>query len=309
MVLLSMFWILGPMYCAGLSWAILPNFSCQLEIDGCKPQYNYGWRLVLGICALTNFVMMLARYGIPESPHWFYKNGRKHEAIDVLKQVARYNSTPFPDDLNLEDPPEPEPVNFFRTLKERKMLGTLIVLLGIWICVLCGYNGFNSFLPLFMERKGIVETSSVYRNMFIYLVMGLPGSILGSFLVDTWLGRRWTLLVSAIGSTAGMFFFVILKSELEIVIFLGAFQFMTQIVWAAMATYTPEYFPTNIRGTAVGTCSGVARCFSLFAPALTGYLMEAYSDEVAMYLSLGLTLTIGLFTLGLVEDTKGRDLD
>jgi len=84
---------------------------------------------------------------------------------------------------------------------------------------------------------------------------------------------------------------------------------MTQIVWAAMAAYTPEYFPTNIRGSAVGTCSGVARTFSLFAPILTGYLMEAYSDEVAMYLSLGLTLCIGLFTLGLVEDTKGKDLD
>jgi len=145
--------------------------------------------------------------------------------------------------------------------------------------------------------------------MFIYLAMGLPGSILGSFLVDTWLGRRWTLLVSAIGSTAAMFLFVILKSEIEIVIFSGIFQFMTQITWAAMATYTPEYFPTNIRGTAVGVCSGVARSFSLFAPTLTGFLLETYSPETAMYLSVGLTLTIGLFTLGLVEDTKGRDLD
>jgi len=297
------------LYCAGLSWAILPNYSCTLETTSCPPKENYGWRLVLGICALTNFVMMLARYGIPESPHWYYKNGRKAEAIEVLKIVSKYNSATFPSNLNLEDPPTPEPVNFWKTIRERKMTATLIILLGIWICVLCGYNGFNSFLPIFMERKGIVNTNSVYRNMFIYLSMGLPGSILGSFLVDTFLGRRWTLLISAVGSTAGMFFFVILKSEIEIVVFLGAFQFMTQIVWAAMAAYTPEYFPTNIRGSAVGTCSGVARTFSLFAPVLTGYLMEAYSDEVAMYLSLGLTLCIGLFTLGLVEDTKGKDLD
>jgi len=305
-----MFWILGPMFCAGLAWAILPNLSCRLEDpDVCTPGENYGWRLVLGLCAITNFIMMLARYGIPESPHWYYKNGRKEEAIEVLKFVAEKNSTPFPTDLILEDPPNPEPVQFWKTVKERKMTGTLFLLIGIWICVLSGYNGFNSFLPIFMERKGIVETNSVYRNMFIYLALGLPGSILGSFLVDTWLGRRWTLLVSAIASTACMFFFVVLTSELEIVIFLGAFQFMTQIVWAAMATYTPEYFPTNIRGTAVGMCSGVARSFSLFAPTLSGFLMTTYSDETAMYLSLALTLTIGLFTIGLVQDTRGRDLD
>jgi len=116
-------------------------------------------------------------------------------------------------------------------------------------------------------------------------------------------------LVSSSFSAVAMFLFLLLESELELVLFSSIFQFMTQIVWASMATYTPEYFPTDIRATAVGLCSAIARSVSLFSPAISGILIVAVSPEAAMYVSFGMTLAIGLFTLGLAVDTKGRNLD
>jgi len=308
LVLLSIFWILGPLYCSGLSWIFIPNFSCPKDAPTCATEDNLGWRYVLGICAISNFFMLLSRWGMPESPHWYYKNGRKEESLQVLKSICIYNSVPFPD-VVLMDPPKEKKVNFFVAIRQREMVFTFIMLLGIWMCVLSGYYGFNSFLPILMEMKGVESTENVYRNMFIYMSAGLPGSFLGAYLVDTCLGRRWTLFSSAILSAIAMFLFTILNSEWELILFSSLFQFMTQIVWGSMATYTPEYFHTDIRGTAVGLCSAAGRTCSLFAPTISGILINDVSPESAMYVSLGFTMAIGLFSLGLTVDTRGRNLD
>jgi len=240
LVLLSVFWILGPLFASGLSWALIPSLSCHDRYSRCAPESNLGWRYVLGICSICNFMMLLSRWGIPESPHWYYKNGKKEKAIEVLKRICVQNSVNFPD-VKLADPTF-HSVNFCETLKNRKMVVTFVLLLAIWICVLSGYDGFNSFLPILMEAKGIDNSETIYRNMFIYMSAGLPGSLLGSYLVDTFLGRRWTLFVSAILSAISMFLFLLLNSETELLLFSSIFQFMVQIVWASMATYTPEYF-------------------------------------------------------------------
>jgi len=247
------------------------------------------------------------RWGIPESPHWYYRNGKKEEAINVLKGICIQNKVDYPDVVLVD--PKFHSVQFWATLKKRKMVVTFLLLVGIWICVLSGYDGFNSFLPILMELKGVDNSDHIYRNMFIYMSAGLPGSLLGAYLVDTFLGRRWTLFVSSMFSATSLFLFVLLNSEVELIIFSSIYQFMVQIVWASMATYTPEYFPTDIRGTAVGLCSAIARSFALFAPTISGYLIAEVSAESALFVSFGTTMAIGLFTLGLTVDTKGRDLD
>jgi len=306
MVLLSMFWILGPLFASGLAWAILPSLSCPVN-SNCPPEDNLGWRYVLGLCAIANFLMLLSRKGIPESPHWYYKNGKREETTDVLKQICDYNAVPFPDVVLVE--PQAYSVDFCATLRKRKMIVTLLLLIGIWICVFTSYNGFNSFLPILMKIKGVDNDANVYRNMFIYMSAGLPGSLFGAYLVDTRLGRRWTLYIGALLSGIAMFLFLLLNTEIELIVFSSIYQFMTQIVWASMATYTPEYFPTDIRGTAVGLCSTIARSVSLFAPTIAGILIVSVSPEAAMYVSFGMTMAIGLFTVGLTVDTKGRNLD
>jgi len=304
---LSVFWILGPLFASGMSWAILPSLSCD-RYSRCPPEENFGWRYVLGICSLCNFLMLLSRWGIPESPHWYYRNGKKEEAIEVLKGICIQNKVDYPDVI-LVEPKINNTVQFCATLKKRNMVVTFLLLIGIWICVLSGYDGFNSFLPILMEVKGVDNSENIYRNMFIYMSAGLPGSLLGAYLVDTFLGRRWTLFASSMFSAISLFFFLLLNSEVELILFSSIFQFMVQIVWASMATYTPEYFPTDIRGTAVGLCSAIGRSVALFAPTISGYLIAEVSPESALYVSFGTTLAIGLFTLGLTVDTKGRDLD
>ena len=83
--------------------------------------------------------------------------------------------------------------------------------------------------------------------------------------------------------------------------------FFTLGAWGALYAYTPEAYPTNLRGTGMGAASGMTRISGALAPSLGAALMTG---------SLVLPLTIfaisfvvaGVAALGLPVETTEQNL-
>ncbi|KAG6163088.1 hypothetical protein E4U10_006548 [Claviceps purpurea] len=176
-----------------------------------------------------------------------------------------------------------------KPLFENKTLGMATGLIWFsWASIGMGYPLFNAFLPQYFshnqgqgsENGGAVVASSetspisneTYRNYAITSIMGVPGSLLAAYLVDSpspFLGRRGTLAGSTLVSAIFLFLFVFLGTTPNAQLaFSCVAAFSQNIMYGVLYAFTPEIFPAPVRGAGTGVASFLNRVTGLMAPVL-----------------------------------------
>ncbi|WFD29842.1 hypothetical protein MSPP1_000855 [Malassezia sp. CBS 17886] len=93
LTLLSLFWCIGQLFAALITWAFITNYRCT-SADNCPRSSNEGWRyswFLLGGCVLLMWVLRYFVYPIPESPKYLLAMRREEDAFRVLQFVAKEN--------------------------------------------------------------------------------------------------------------------------------------------------------------------------------------------------------------------------
>ncbi|BGP00472.1 hypothetical protein NBRC10513v2_006274 [Rhodotorula toruloides] len=198
-------------------------------------------------------------------------------------------------------------------LLEPKWKRTTTLIWVIWTLASAGYTIFNVFLPKFLESKlsdGGQPSSqeATLRDYVLYTVSGLPGSLLGAYLVETSLGRAKTLAFSTLLTSAGTFVFVFVSSQFGVIASSMAVSLAATLMYAVIYSITPEIFPTSLRGTACGIASALSRLAGIVAPLLTGALLSLSSTALPLLLSAVCFFTTAACAWGLrsVEERMRR---
>ncbi|KAJ2848563.1 hypothetical protein IWW36_003223 [Coemansia brasiliensis] len=164
---------------------------------------------------------------------------------------------------------------------------------AIWGIVAMGFTMFNVFLPKLLEATpGNSHPSqvSVYRDALIYAVSGVPGSLLGAWMVDTRLGRIYSMTAAtAVSGLALIGFAFSTKAHIPALTIVASsvFGLTSTLMFAVIYAYTPEVFRPAVRGTACGTASAIGRVAGILAPLITGLLLELNST-IPLYVSVAL---------------------
>ncbi|KAJ1742940.1 hypothetical protein LPJ68_001430 [Coemansia sp. RSA 1086] len=162
---------------------------------------------------------------------------------------------------------------------------------AIWGIVAMGFTMFNVFLPKLLEATpGSSSQVSVYRDALIYAVSGVPGSLLGAWLVDTRLGRIHSMTIAtAVSGLALIGFAFSTKAHIPALTIVASsvFGLTSTLMFAVIYAYTPEVFRPAVRGTACGTASAIGRVAGILAPLITGLLLELNST-IPLYVSVAL---------------------
>ncbi|GAA5903456.1 MFS transporter [Sporobolomyces salmoneus] len=176
-------------------------------------------------------------------------------------------------------------------LLEGKWRRTTLLIWTIWTLASAAYTMFNVFLPKFLEEKldqgrggtkGKVDES--LKDYVLYTLAGLPGSLLGAYLVETSLGRSLTLAYSTLATSLGTFIFVFVHGQTGVVLSSMLVSLAATLMYAVIYSLTPEIFPTTLRGTAGGIASALSRLSGIVAPLLTGALLSI-SISLPLFLS------------------------
>ncbi len=288
LVYLEAFWALGALVAAGLAWLIVPRV---------------GWRPLLAISALPGLIVFWIRRYVPESPRFLLVHGREEEARAILRQVARENGAPLPEDIRLVVPPVPQVS--VGDLWRRPYTRTTALLWLIWFGISLGYYGVFTWLPSLFVQRGMTFLRS-YEYIFILTLAQLPGYFSAAYLVER-LGRRMTLGLYLIASGIFTYLFAVAVSLPAYVAAAIWMSFFALGAWGALYAYTPEAYPTQLRTTGMGAASGMTRIAGALAPTLGGYLLGV-SMPLALTVFAAAYVLSGLAALSLPYETKGQPL-
>lgn len=183
---------------------------------------------------------------------------------------------------------------------------TTILIWSIWAVVSFAYTSFNVFLPAYLEKrhpaKGQIEET--LKEYLLYTISGCPGSILAAWMIETRLGRKNTMVLSTLGTSVGILAFLKIQSDAGIQISSAFISLMATIMYAVIYGYTPEVFPSSIRGTGYGVASAFSRLSGMVGPLIVGLLIKLWSIQAALWMSLLVLFVAAMLMCRLPIETR-----
>ncbi|WP_206832278.1 MFS transporter [Alicyclobacillus fructus] len=169
----------------------------------------------------------------------------------------------------------------------------------------------NTFYATLLKQTGHFSPATVANTIIILNVAGIVGNVLGGFVSD-WIGRKWTLVLSAVGTALTSVVFLHIQSAgyRDIFTFLIGF-FSIGGVWSVIPTYLAEHFPTAVRSTGQGTTYHIGAALggavvplivSSIAPSVGGL---AHSMTYSVAIASILVIVVAL----LWRESKGEALE
>ena len=281
LTLLSLFWPLGQVLMSVMSWITMPSNSC--DIMGCDWKNNIGWRYLMLCLALVTIIMIILRnfyLKFLESPKNLVSRGEPLAALKVLNQLAERNHAEgyvrveaF--ELEIQDLEfEETGWNAYKPLFSKELRVTTILITLIWISIAVGYTLFNAFLPALLKtNQDSMPSSNSFLEYFIISMFGIPGSFAGMYFIDSRLGRKGSMASSALLTAISLVLVSLSESNFSRMVYSGLVSFFQNAMYGVIYSYTPEVFPTNVRGKGVGIASAASKLIASLAPLAGGSLL------------------------------------
>jgi sugar porter (SP) family MFS transporter len=318
--------VIGPMYIAEISPAAkrgrlvgLFQFNIVLGIllaylsNYLVAQAGFGaaeWRWKFGVAAIPAVAFFFALFGIPQSPRWLVKAGRREEARDVLARLGE------PDvDRELREIEATLVAQSGRggaPLFQRRFRRPIFLAISIGMFnQLAGINAILYYLNDIFERAGFSRVSSDMQAVAIGLT-NLIFTMIAMSVIDRF-GRKKLLLTGAVGTglcLAGVATIFAMGRHKEyllwlLVAYIAFFAFSQgAVIWV----YLSEVFPNLVRakGQSLGSFThwimnaGISAIFPVMAKASGAVPFVFFACMMAIQFVVVLTM---------YPETKGVSLE
>ncbi|MBO9130152.1 MFS transporter [Bacillus sp. 165] len=238
---------------------------------------NYGWKIALLLSALPALYALYLRVKLPDSPQ--FKAASQNQSAS--EKIVGVWAKPY--------------------------TRSTIMLWILWFCVVFSYYGMFLWLPAVMVMKGFSLIKS-FEYVLIMTLAQLPGYFTAAWLIER-AGRKFVLITYLVGTAISAYFFGGAES-LSFLITSGIFlSFFNLGAWGALYAYTPEQYPSQIRGTGAGMAASFGRIGGILGPLLVGYLIAQNISVTTVFTIFCFAILIGAAAvLILGKETKQREL-
>lgn len=293
MVLLESFWAVGWLLAALIAYFIIPVT---------------GWRTAFLIGALPALYTMVIRMHLPESVRYLLKKRKIEEARKIVSSLEeRCHMEPRPLEVTEKDVAE-ETKGSFTALWTSRFIKRTVMLWLVWFGIVFSYYGVFMWLPSLVFKQGFTVVKT-FEYVLVMTLSQLPGYAAAAWLVDR-LGRRYTLSLFLLGSGIASYFFGHAETVTTLLCWGATMSFFNLGAWGVIYTYTPELYPTEIRGLGCGWATGFGRVGGMVAPLLVGALLtDAWDMGHIFYIFAGVFVLISFIVLTLGRETKRKELE
>ncbi|KAM9826830.1 solute carrier family 22 member 13-like [Neosynchiropus ocellatus] len=259
------------------------------------------WR-ILQLVLFSPLVLVLGIFYwvLPESARWLITQGRKEEAIRMIRWAAKVNGRSAPDHLleKLEDEGTAKKGTMLDIFRIPSLRKRALIMSYLWFATGVVYNGLSVNVGGF----GL----SIYITQFIFGLVEIPACFGVLPLIDH-VGRKFSLAgLLSFGGLACLGILGIPK-DLPVVVTVVAVlgKFALTGCFAIVYVYTAELYPTNVRQSGVGLNSTFARVSGILAPLVK--LLAVFHETIPMLVYGIVPITAGVLCL-LLPETRNTQL-
>jgi putative MFS transporter len=270
-----------------------------------------GWRWVFVAEAAPALWLFLIRRSLPESPRWLESVGRKEEAQNVItmieQEVVKRTGQPLPPITGTEVIEKHGKASFGELWSHRYWRRTLMLCI-LWPASLFGYWAINVWITALLVGKGFAIIKSIQYVIWITSA-GIPGFLAATYLIDK-IGRKPLVICALLGSGIAAYFYGNAGSLTTLITWGLIMQFCMWNLWPSVYAYTPELYPTRLRGTGTGLCMGIGRIGAILGPYVTGLIVASTASK-SMVFAVGASVFVlaAFVVLIFAPETKGRTLE
>jgi MFS transporter, putative metabolite transport protein len=263
------------------------------------------WRWMLLSAAFPAVVIVLARFGTPESPRWLLGKGRVEEANAALQTV-------FGEYVTVADLPD-DADEVKENLNVRALLRSgygkrMAFITVFWTCSVIPLFAVYAFAPAILAGLKL-EGDMAHVGSALITVLFMVGCIAAVFLVNR-MGRRPLLIHSFLWSGLALLGLGLFPSAPAAVI-IGLFAVYAVLIGGAQImqwVYPNELFPTEIRGSAVGLASSLSRIGAAIGTFLVPLSLSGLGIGTTMLIAAGVTFVGLIFSIMWAPETRGLSL-
>jgi MFS transporter, putative metabolite transport protein len=263
------------------------------------------WRWMLLSAALPAVIIVLARFGTPESPRWLLSKGRVDDANAALQTVFG----PHVSVADLPDDADEVKENLNSRALLRSGYGKRMAFITIfWTCSVIPLFAVYAFAPAILGALKL-DDSLAHVGSALITVLFMVGCIAAVFLVNR-MGRRPLLIHSFLWSGLALLGLGLFPDAPAAVI-IGMFAIYAVLIGGAQImqwVYPNELFPTEIRGSAVGLASSLSRIGAAIGTFLVPMALNDLGIGVTMLIAAGVTFVGLIFTIMWAPETRGMSL-
>lgn len=235
---------------------------------------EYGWRVALLLTAIPALYAIYLRLHLPDSPQFTAKKNPSRSILQNLKDVW-----------------------------SKKYMRPTLMLWIVWFTVVFSYYGMFLWLPSVMVLKGFSLIKS-FEYVLIMTLAQLPGYFTAAWLIEK-VGRKFVLATYLFGTAISALAFGLTDITWMLIVSGMLLSFFNLGAWGALYAYTPEQYPTVIRGTGVGMAASIGRLGGIFGPLLVGVLMTKGFSIGWIFSIFCVSILIGILAILLLgKETK-----
>jgi putative MFS transporter len=284
-------WVYGALLSLAFSFFLFPAF---------------GWRLTFFVSLIPLVLVPIVYYFAPESLRYLQVTGRKDEAVSLLKKHKLVTA-------DFKEDPKAVPV-VRRGLRETLVelwspifrRRTLMIWMS-WAVLVYTYHGIFIWLPTFYYNTLSFTVVKSIQWVLIVTLAQVPGYYIAALLLDR-VGRKRIAVIFLTSAGVGSILLSLATSTDLILLWSMVISFFNLGAWSALYAYTPELYPTPIRGTASGAAASIGRLAGVVAPTATP-LLYSYGGLPAAFAAFALIHLVGAVTIAILgTETKGKPL-
>ncbi|WP_338839130.1 MFS transporter [Kurthia gibsonii] len=240
---------------------------------------TYGWRVALILTAIPAFYAIYLRISLPDSP--------KYEANKSKRQSIWKN---------------------IQSVWKKEYAKSTLMLWIVWFMVVFSYYGMFLWLPSVMVMKGFSMIQS-FEYVLIMTLAQLPGYFTAAWIIEK-VGRKFVLSLYLLGTAVSALTFGFADTTAMLLVSGMFLSFFNLGAWGALYAYTPENYPTIIRGTGSGMAASVGRLGGIFGPLLVGVLTARSVDISSIFTIFTIAIVIAIIAIiFLGKETKQMEID
>ncbi|DAZ99144.1 TPA: hypothetical protein N0F65_010228 [Lagenidium giganteum] len=305
-VLLESFWSIGCMVAVWLAFGVAPHI---------------GWRNTFYLCLIPVVYSAVIRFAIPESPKWLASVGRYDEAVAVVESMERAHGLTPLTEAECVDVEEVKTMSTFQipeghlsriALLFRKPFSVRTsVLWTLWFGISLSYYAIFIYMPGLISANGGYNLNKNWRTMLIITLFQLPGYFSASILVEL-LGRRMTLVIYLMASFASAIAMGYVEPTQGPIMASGSsLSFFLLGAWGCVYAYTPENYPTSIRGIGSAYPAGFSRIGAFIGPYLVPHMQASWKMSLTSILWVfgGVLIFISIVVLVFGFEPRGKNIE